>query len=67
MQNAVYSSCINCSQLCRTQKTKDLAHMNWAEVCWYFPDSREQYRLLGHLTLVGKESQDKELSEVGSQ
>lgn len=50
--------------MCRTQKTKDLAHKDWAEICWYFPDSREQYRLLGHLTLIGKDSKDKELSEV---
>ena len=48
----------------RTQKTKDLSHKDWAEACWYFPDSREQYRLQGHLTLIGKDSSDKELSEV---
>lgn len=38
--------------------------MHWAEICWYFPDSREQYRLLGQLTLIGEGSTDKELSQV---
>ncbi|KAK9845147.1 hypothetical protein WJX84_011073, partial [Apatococcus fuscideae] len=47
----------------RTQKNKDVDHMHWAEICWYFPDSREQYRLLGQLTLIGEGSTDKELSQ----
>jgi pyridoxamine 5'-phosphate oxidase len=29
---------------------------NWAEVCWYFPNTREQFRISGELLLVTAES-----------
>ncbi|RMF69155.1 MAG: pyridoxamine 5'-phosphate oxidase, partial [Cyanobacteria bacterium J069] len=36
----------------RSAKPEQIAHQTWAEVCWYFPKSREQFRLLGPLTLI---------------
>jgi PPOX class probable FMN-dependent enzyme len=36
----------------RSQKITQLAAQSWAEVCWYFPKSREQFRLLGRLHVV---------------
>jgi pyridoxamine 5'-phosphate oxidase len=37
----------------RSPKAGQLAAMPWAELCWYFPDTREQFRLLGQVTSVG--------------
>lgn len=31
---------------------QDFAHSPWAEIAWYFPETREQLRLLGLLTVV---------------
>lgn len=36
----------------RSQKPDQIEHQPWAEACWYFPSSREQFRLAGCLTLV---------------
>lgn len=40
----------------RSQKTSELAANPWGEIAWYFPDSREQYRLLGRVSVVSKDS-----------
>ena len=45
----------------RSKKVEDVAGNPWAEVAWYFPDSREQFRMLGRLTLVDAASQDAAL------
>ncbi|MCA1991428.1 MAG: pyridoxamine 5'-phosphate oxidase family protein, partial [Coleofasciculus sp. S288] len=31
----------------RSQKAEQIDHQPWGEVCWYFPKTREQFRLLG--------------------
>jgi PPOX class probable FMN-dependent enzyme len=36
----------------RTRKVEDFTKQPWAEICWYFPETREQYRLGGNLTLI---------------
>ncbi|MFM7425627.1 MAG: pyridoxamine 5'-phosphate oxidase family protein, partial [Elainella sp.] len=36
----------------RSQKIDQLAHQPWAEVCWYFPKTREQFRLSGTMAVV---------------
>ena len=38
----------------RSQKAIDLqsGSSNWAEICWYFPKTREQFRISGQLVLV---------------
>ncbi len=36
----------------RSQKNQDLSHYPWAEVCWYFPKTREQFRLLGRVEII---------------
>jgi pyridoxamine 5'-phosphate oxidase len=42
----------------RSAKAQDLRTdlANWAEVCWYFPKTREQFRISGELLLVTAES-----------
>lgn len=45
----------------RSEKAEQIHHQPWAEVCWYFPNTREQFRILGKLTLVGENHPDPEL------
>ncbi|KAJ3128057.1 hypothetical protein HK098_005269 [Nowakowskiella sp. JEL0407] len=33
---------------------EDLSHNNFGEICWYFPETREQFRLSGTLHLVAQ-------------
>jgi PPOX class probable FMN-dependent enzyme len=48
----------------RSQKIDQIQHQAWAEICWYFPTTREQFRLLGKLTRVGPENTDTKLSQA---
>ncbi|MGG6294141.1 Npun_F5749 family FMN-dependent PPOX-type flavoprotein [Leptolyngbya sp. AN02str] len=36
----------------RSQKVDQLVQQPWGELCWYFPKTREQFRLLGSLQVV---------------
>jgi pyridoxamine 5'-phosphate oxidase len=36
----------------RTAKVGDLERLPWAEICWYFPVTHEQFRISGPTTLV---------------
>lgn len=36
----------------RSQKYIEIQQQSWAEACWYFTETREQFRLAGSLTLV---------------
>jgi pyridoxamine 5'-phosphate oxidase len=36
----------------RSDKITDLQHQPWAEICWYFSQTREQFRLNGTITIV---------------
>jgi pyridoxamine 5'-phosphate oxidase len=36
----------------RSQKYIEIQQQSWAEACWYFTETREQFRLAGKLTLV---------------
>lgn len=38
----------------RSQKADQIARSPAAEICWYFPESREQFRIAGSLTIVGE-------------
>lgn len=37
----------------RSQKAEQIDRQPWGEVCWYFPKTREQFRIAGLLTLAG--------------
>ncbi|MDZ7962879.1 MAG: pyridoxamine 5'-phosphate oxidase family protein [Aulosira sp. DedQUE10] len=42
----------------RTEKIEQIQQQPWAEACWYFPNTREQFRITGTLTLItGDDSQ----------
>ncbi|MDB9305433.1 MULTISPECIES: Npun_F5749 family FMN-dependent PPOX-type flavoprotein [Cyanophyceae] len=36
----------------RSDKVDQIEKQPWAEICWYFPNTREQFRLSGCLTLI---------------
>ncbi|GER37313.1 pyridoxamine 5'-phosphate oxidase family protein [Striga asiatica] len=36
----------------RTRKIDDLKHCPFAEICWYFTDSWEQFRISGHVDVI---------------
>ncbi|MBW4614382.1 MAG: pyridoxamine 5'-phosphate oxidase [Desmonostoc vinosum HA7617-LM4] len=37
----------------RSAKVDQIQQRSWGEACWYFPNTREQFRITGSLTLVG--------------
>ena len=37
----------------RSSKIEDLAHEPRVEICWYFPQTRDQYRIAGSMEVVG--------------
>ncbi|BAY12742.1 Npun_F5749 family FMN-dependent PPOX-type flavoprotein [Calothrix sp. NIES-2098] len=41
----------------RSEKAEQIQQKAWAEACWYFPNTREQFRITGSLILVGSDSQ----------
>ena len=36
----------------RSQKFAHIQHQPWAEACWYFPKTREQFRIAGKLHII---------------
>lgn len=48
----------------RNEKADQIEHCAWGEACWYFPQTREQFRLMGSLTLVKEHEPDVLLQEA---
>lgn len=48
----------------RSQKPEQIQHQPWAEACWYFIETREQFRISGSLTLVTEDHQDQTLQQA---
>ncbi|MGM3305352.1 Npun_F5749 family FMN-dependent PPOX-type flavoprotein [Anabaena sp. WFMT] len=36
----------------RSEKAEQIQQQSWGEVCWYFPKTREQFRIAGQLILI---------------
>ncbi|MEH2326959.1 MAG: Npun_F5749 family FMN-dependent PPOX-type flavoprotein [Nostoc sp.] len=45
----------------RSAKADQIQQQPWAEVCWYFPNTREQFRISGCLTLVSSDDSHQDL------
>ncbi|BBD65554.1 pyridoxamine 5'-phosphate oxidase-related FMN-binding protein [Nostoc commune NIES-4072] len=45
----------------RSAKADQIQQQPWAEVCWYFPNTREQFRITGCLTLVSSDDSHQDL------
>jgi pyridoxamine 5'-phosphate oxidase len=48
----------------RSEKAAQIEHQPWGEACWYFPETREQFRLTGQLTLVKAEQENQILQQA---
>jgi PPOX class probable FMN-dependent enzyme len=48
----------------RSEKISQIEQQPWGEACWYFTKTREQFRLLGYLTLIGVDSVDTTLQKA---
>ncbi|NJN88205.1 MAG: pyridoxamine 5'-phosphate oxidase, partial [Leptolyngbyaceae cyanobacterium SL_7_1] len=48
----------------RSEKVADIHHCDWGAVCWYFPKSREQFRLAGRLSLIDANYADAALQHA---
>jgi pyridoxamine 5'-phosphate oxidase len=45
----------------RSEKIGQLGGQPWGEICWYFPKTREQFRILGTVRVVSADCVDEEL------
>ncbi|MEH2206858.1 MAG: Npun_F5749 family FMN-dependent PPOX-type flavoprotein [Nostoc sp.] len=45
----------------RSAKADQIQQQPWAEICWYFPNTREQFRITGCLILVSGDDSDQVL------
>ncbi len=50
----------------RSTKCAELALAAWAELCWYFPVTHEQYRIGGPVTVVAENTGDPVLASARS-
>jgi len=48
----------------RSQKIDQIKHQSCGEACWYFPKTREQFRLTGQLSVVNQEYPDEKLRQA---
>lgn len=51
----------------RSVKAAEVEQLPWVEACWYFHQTREQFRLSGTASLVGPETHDRERLEARTQ
>lgn len=42
----------------RSEKVEQIGAQAWGEICWYFPNTREQFRLSGSLQLIQQNEPD---------
>ncbi|MDE5083048.1 MAG: pyridoxamine 5'-phosphate oxidase family protein [Trichodesmium sp. St18_bin1] len=48
----------------RSQKVQEIEKNAWSEICWYFPKTREQFRLKGKLALVQADNPHPKLAKA---
>jgi len=48
----------------RSPKIEQIHSQSWGEICWYFPKTREQFRISGQLILVKDNNSDTELQKA---
>lgn len=50
----------------RSEKADQIYQQPWGEICWYFTETREQFRIAGQMALVGAAHPDPELQTARS-
>ncbi|KAL0028502.1 hypothetical protein WJX77_010793 [Trebouxia sp. C0004] len=48
----------------RSSKMDEVKENPWSEICWYMPESREQFRLSGKLYIIKSDEKDAELKKI---
>jgi pyridoxamine 5'-phosphate oxidase len=48
----------------RTQKISHIQQTPWAEICWYFPKTREQFRLSGSIRVVDQHDKNPQWQQA---
>ena len=48
----------------RSEKIIEIKNQSWGEICWYFTNSREQFRIAGNMIIIDANHQDYELLKV---
>ncbi|MEM9448150.1 MAG: Npun_F5749 family FMN-dependent PPOX-type flavoprotein [Cyanobacteria bacterium P01_E01_bin.6] len=48
----------------RSEKIQHITQCPWGEICWYFPKTREQFRLSGRVTNIDVDCSDENLSDI---
>jgi len=48
----------------RSQKVEQIAENPWGALCWYFPKTREQFRISGELKVVTAIEEDADLLQL---
>jgi pyridoxamine 5'-phosphate oxidase len=48
----------------RSSKAAQITHNPWAEVCWYFSKTREQFRIAGRLQLISELSEEYQAARL---
>ncbi|NMG10782.1 Npun_F5749 family FMN-dependent PPOX-type flavoprotein [Brasilonema sp. UFV-L1] len=48
----------------RSQKFDQILHQPWAEVCWYFTVTREQFRIAGELSVIDVNHPNSQLQQA---
>jgi pyridoxamine 5'-phosphate oxidase len=48
----------------RSEKIAQINQNAWGEICWYFPKTREQFRILGQLAIVDATDGDAQLQKL---
>lgn len=51
----------------RSEKPEQIEQFQWGELCWYFPTTREQFRLSGMLNLIRDTEPDEMLQKARRQ
>lgn len=57
-------NCLKFAVDSRSEKVSQIVVQPWAEACWYFTQSREQFRLSGLLHLVQEDNADMALQQA---
>ncbi len=58
------NDCLKFAVDSRSEKVRQMAVQPWAEACWYFTETREQFRLSGLLHLVQVDDADMALQQA---
>lgn len=62
-----YQDCLKIVTDIRSQKAAQITANPWAEINWYFPKTRSQFRLSGKLLLIDDQNADDQLQKLRSQ